>query len=141
MNAKEYLQQAERIDRLVKSKTDQLARLESLATSATPHISETGGGGGHDDTKGSKLENQVIGIVELKDSIRKKANELIKVRAEIGKTIDSINSLTHQYILEERYLNYKSWDIICDVTGFSKDYLYRLHRDGLRMVEGVLAHR
>ena len=141
MSAKEYLQQAERIDRLVKSKTDQLARLEALATSATPRYSDTGASVSHDDSKGSKLENQVIGIVELKDNIRKKANELIKVRAEIAKTIDAVNSLTHQYILEERYLNYKSWDSIGDITGFSKDYLYRLHRDALHMVEQILANR
>ena len=141
MSAKEYLQQAERIDRLIKSKTDQLARLEALATSATPRYSDTGASVSHDDSKGSKLENQVIGIVELKDNIRKRANELIKVRAEIAKTIDAINSLTHQYILEERYLNYKSWEVIGDDTGFSKDYLYRLHRDALRLVEAVLANK
>ena len=138
MSVKEYLQQAEKIDRIVKAKTEQLARLESLATSASSAFSETGGH--HDDSKGSKLENQVIGIVELKDNLRKKTNELIKVRSEISSTIDRVNSLTHQYILEERYLNYKSWDSIGDITGFSKDYLYRLHREALQMVEAILSH-
>ena len=140
MSAKEYLQQAERIDRLVKSKTDQLARLEALAVSATPRYSDTGKSA-HDDSHGSKLENQVIGIVELKDSIRKRANELIKVRKNISETIDRVGSLTHQYILEERYLNYKNWDSLCDITGFSKDYLYKLHREGLRMVESILNNK
>ena len=140
MTAKEYLQQAQKIDRVVKSKMEQLARLEAIATSATPTFSNTGGGK-HDDSKGSKLENQVIGIIELRDSIARKAAELIKVRATITKVIDSINSLTHQYVLEERYLNYKSWDSIGEETGFSKDYLYRLHRDGLHMVEVVLSKK
>lgn len=138
MDAKEYLQQAKQIDRIVKSKSEQLARLEALAVSATPIISETGSVCHHDDSKGSKLENQILGIIELKESILRKTEELIRIRKEITITIDSINSLTHQYILEERYLNYLSWDTMVDATGFSKDYLFRLHRDGLKMVQVII---
>ena len=140
MNAKEYLQQAMKLDRLIRSKTEQLERLESLATSAPQSFGEEGTAA-HDDTKGSKLENQVISIVDLKEQMKKKTAQLVQSRAEITSVIEAVNNLTLQFVLEERYLNYKTWDVIADQTGFSKDYLYRLHSEGLRLVECVLSHR
>ena len=141
MSAKEYLQQAMKLDRLIRSKTEQLERLESLATSAPQSFGEEGPPSAHDDTKGSKLENQVVSIVDLKEQMKKKTAELVQSRAEITSVIEGVNNLTLQFVLEERYLNYKTWDMIADQTGFSKDYLYRLHSEGLRLVECVLSHR
>lgn len=140
MNAKEYLQQAMKLDRLIKSKLEQLERLESLATSAPQPFGEDGASA-HDDSRGSKLENQVITIVDLKEQTRKQTERLVAMRTEISSTINSVNNLTVQFILEERYLNYKSWDVIADQTGFSKDYLYKLHSEGLRLIQSVLNHR
>ena len=138
MNAKEYLQQAQKIDRIVKSKLNQIERLESLATSASQTLDPSGSHASADPTKGSKLENMVVGIIDLKEQVQKQAAKLIEVRKEITETINSINNLSVQFILEERYLIYRTWDEIADETGFSKNYLYHMHSTGLQLVDGVL---
>lgn len=139
MNAREYLQQAFKIDRLVKSKIEQVAKLESLATSATQNnINQAGVLSSHDDTHGSKIENMVVDIVILKEQVQAQTAELLKLRGEIQQTIGRIGNLTVRFLLEERYLLYKSWDEICYETGFSRDYVYRLHRQGLEFVETIM---
>lgn len=137
MNAREYLQQAFKIDRLVKSKIEQVAKLESLATSATQNFSASGIPTSHDDTRGSKVENMVVDIVILKEQVQAQTAELLKLRGEIQQTLGRIDNLTVRFLLEERYLLYKSWDEICYETGFSRDYVYRLHRQGLSSVEQI----
>lgn len=138
MTAKEYLQQAFKIDRIIKSKMEQIAQLESLATSATQSFNPTGATAPHDDTKGSKIENMVVNIVVLKEEAQRQTAELVKRRIEISNTIASVNNLTLQYILEERYLLYKDWDEIKNETGFSQDYLFRLHREALNLVGHII---
>ena len=137
MDAKEYLQQAFKIDRIIKSKLEQVARLESLATSASQSFSQTGPSA-HDDSKGSKLENLVVSIVDLKEEAQKQMEELAKRRLEISKTISGVGNLTLQYVLEERYLLYKTWDEIRGEMGFSQDYLFRLHKRGLERVDHLI---
>ena len=138
MKAKEYLQQAEKIDRIIKSKLAQIERLESLATSATQVIDPSGGHTTADPSKGSKLENMVVSIVDLKDQAQKQAAKLLEVRKEIMATISKVGSLSIQYVLEERYLLFKSWDVIAEETGFSKSYLFHMHSTGLQLVESII---
>lgn len=138
MTAKEYLQQAFKIDRLVKSKIEQVAKLENLATSATQNFSSTGIPSAHDDTHGSKVENMAVDIVVLKEQVQAQTAELLKLRGDIQRTIGRIDNLTVRFLLEERYLLYKSWDDICYETGFSRDYVYRLHRQGLSAVDQIM---
>ena len=140
MNAKEYLRQAMLAERLLRSKMEQLARLESMATAATQRFDSTGGT--HSTgLEGSKLENSVVGIVDMKDQIREQTTRLVKLRKDISDTIASVENLTHQYILEERYLNYKEWHQIQYQTGFSLDYLYKLHRSAISTVQRILDSR
>jgi predicted DNA-binding protein (UPF0251 family) len=138
MNAKEYLQQAQKIDRIVKSKLAQIERLESLATSATQVLDPTGSHASADPTKGSKLENMVISIVDLKEQAQKQAAKLMEIRKEIMETLNKVSNLSVQFILEERYLLYRSWDSIAEETGFSKSYLFHMHSTGLQLVESII---
>lgn len=139
MSAKDYLKQAYNIDRILRSKLEQIERLESLSVSASQKIDTIGGSAPHDNTKGSKVENMVVDIVVLKEEAQKQTAKLVAKRLEITKTIAAVGNLTLQYILEERYLLYKSWDEVRSESGFSKDYLYRLHREALRIVERLIA--
>lgn len=140
MNAKVYLRQAMQAERLLRSKMEQLARLESMATAATQRFDSTGGSHGT-GLEGSKLENSVVGIVDMKDQIHEQTVYLVKLRKDISGTIAGVANMTHRYILEERYLNYKEWHQIQDETGFSLDYLYKLHRGALSTIQRMLNDR
>jgi hypothetical protein len=142
VTSKEYLSQVPKMDRLIKSRQEQLARMESLSVSAgTSVFSESGVRVSRDPSKGSKLDNQVSEIVDLKDSIRLQLAKMVELRKEVSGVISKINNLTLEFILEERYLNCKSWDAICDQTGYSKDYIWRLHRKALDSCQPYVPQR
>ena len=142
MTSKEYLSQVQKIDRLIKSRKEQLAKMESLSVSAgTSDFSQSGVRVSRDLTKGSKLDNQVSEIIDLKDSIQMQLVKMVELRKEVASVISKINNLTYEFILEERYLNGKSWDAICDQTGYTKDYVYRLHRQALDSCQPYVPQR
>ena len=138
MNAKEYLQQVEKVDKLLRSIATQIEKNRSLAAYTSPTIDPSGSHGSADPAKGSKLENMVINIMDLEEQKQRQAARLKEIKKEVAETINSINNLSVQFILEERYLLYRTWDEIADETGFSKSYLYRMHSIGLSLVAGVL---
>ena len=136
MNVKAYLQQAYRIEMLVRSRTEQIQRLESLAVSVGHPLDSSGGGfTQRDPTKGSKVESLAIQLVELRERVSEESAKLLKLRQEITSKIHAVNNLTYEYLLEERYLNYKSFDSIADDMGLSKDYVFRLHREALKLIK------
>ena len=133
MKAKEYLSQAYRIERILKSRQEQIARLESLATSS----GQSYGGevhGSHDPTKGSKVENLAVQLVELKDYVGRTSSSLIILRKQISGVIARIGDLSLEYVLEERYLNNKTWDEISFALGVSTRQVLRYHGRALEMV-------
>ena len=79
-----------------------------------------------------------MSIVDLKDQAQKQAAKLMEIRKEIMETLNKVSNLSVQFILEERYLLYRSWGSIAEKTGFSKSYLFHMHSTGLQLVESII---
>lgn len=138
MNAKEYLKQVKNVDNLLRSIATQIEKNRSLATYTSPALNPSGSHSSADPTKGSKLENMAIDIMDLEEQKQKQAARLKEIKKDVTETINSINNLSVQFILEERYLLYRSWDSIAEETGFSKSYLFHMHSTGLQLVESII---
>lgn len=131
MRTKEYLQQAYKIDRILRSRFRQIESLESLATSATQAFGSTPLSS---RTNGSKVENMAVRIVDLKNETERDSERLLRIRADIARAIRSVNDLTLEYVLEERYLNFRTFDQIADDMSMSRDHIFRLHRRAVSLV-------
>lgn len=121
-----YLRQAEDLERLVRSKAEQIARLEEMAVSAPQPI--TSSCSGRPAVNGSKVENLAVSIVMLREDLEKQSEELAKRRIEISKTIGQLRDYRYQYLLNEKYLLYKKWDQIVLERGQSRTHLLSQHR-------------
>lgn len=121
-----YLRQAEDLERLVRSKAEQIARLEEMAVSAPQPI--TSSCSGRQEVKGSKVENLAVSIVMLREDLEKQSEELARRRIEISKTIGQLKDYRYQYLLNEKYLLYKKWDQIILERGQSRTHLLSQHR-------------
>lgn len=139
MTTKEYLWQAVKIERILKSRQEQISRLESLASS---YGQKYGGEvhGSHDPTKGSKVENLALQLVELKDFVARASVSLIELRKEIATAISRIGDLTLECVLEERYINNKTWDEIAYEMGVSTRQVLRYHGRALQQVQLYIPH-
>ena len=125
MNAKDYLSQAKYLDQSINAKIQQLGQLNDLATKATAVLT----GMPHNPSGStSTMADTVVKIVDLQDEINHDIDELVDLKAEIREVIDAVPDTDLRLILEERYLNWKSWEQIAVSLGYNLRYVHKLHR-------------
>ncbi len=136
MKAKEYLSQAYRLDSRINSKIDQLGSLNELATKCTSNISGMPKAPNHG---GSVLEDSIVKIIGLQDEINRDIDRLVDLKRELVKVIKAVDDIDCQFLLEGRYLCYKSWEQIAVEMGFRVRRIYDIHSAALEKVEKILA--
>ena len=125
MTAQEYFNQAYRLDQRINSKIEQLRTLNELALKATATYT----GMPHSPNKGSQTMANTVGrIIDLQNEINRDIDELVDLKAEIREVIDTVPDTDLRLILEERYLNWKSWEQIAVSLGYNLRYVHKLHR-------------
>ena len=128
MKAKEYLSQTRLLDTRINSKIQQVAALNTLATSATATLS----GMPHNPNRAtSKMADAVVKIVDLQREINDDIDALVDLKRDIMRRIKSIPSTEYQLILEKRYLCFMPWEQIAVDMGYSIQHFYRLHDKAL----------
>jgi Protein of unknown function (DUF1492). len=135
MNAKEYLSQASRMNRLIIQKQEQLDRLRAIATKTTTnlHTVVVSGSGSK-----SKLEAVMEKIILLEEEINNEIDTYVDTMADINRTLVSIEDPDERLILDYRYLSGMPWDEIADVMCASVSSVYMKHRSALKKVEGMI---
>lgn len=132
MTAKEYLNQAYRLDQRIRSKQEQISTLNDLATSCSTSMT---GIPRKPNKGGSRMADAVCKIVDLQDSIAADMQELVELKAEIIATIKAVDCIEYQLILEKRYISGKSWPEIAVDLGYKMRHLYKLHDEALAAVK------
>ena len=138
MNAKEYLNQAFRMEQRVQSKLEQLEALRSLAA----HVTSGFGSEPVVHTRNNtSMQDTVIRIVEAEQELNREIDELVNTKQEIKRTIDQVPDVTLQLVLEKRYLIFLKWEqIACDMY-YSIRSVQEKHREAVRIVQQILDER
>lgn len=135
MTAKEYLNQAYRIDQRVNSKLHQVASLRDLATRATSTL-------GTEPVSGTRnvhrLEDTIDKIIDLENEINNDIDRLVDLKRDVMETIGKVQDTNCQMLLELRYLSFKSWDEIADEMHFTSRWVHILHSKALAAVDKIL---
>lgn len=135
MTAREYLDQAYKLDQRISSKLEQISVLNDLAQKTTgvitgmPHSPNHGG---------SRVSDAVDRIVDLQNEIQRDVAELVDIKRGIMHVIKAVDDVDCRLLLEMRYLCYRSWEQIAVDMGYCIDNVFRVHRKALRLVEEVL---
>ncbi len=135
MNAKEFMNRAYRLETRINNKTEQIQILRALAEKVTAAY-------GTEAVSHSRnvdsMADQLARISEAEETLRNALDELVAVRNKITETINRVDDVDCQTLLELRYLCMKPWDEIREIMGMSRTNMFRLHRDALRLVERIL---
>lgn len=132
MTAKEYLSQAYRLDQRIRSKQEQIASLNDLATSCSATLT---GMPRNPNRGGSRMADAVRKIIDLENEIAGDMERLIALKAEIIATIKAVDCIEYQLILEKRYISDKSWPEIAVDLGYKMRHLYKLHDEALNAIK------
>ena len=135
MNAKEFMNRAYRLETRINNKTEQIQILRALAEKVTAAY-------GTEAVSHSRnvdsMADQLARISEAEETLRNALDELVAVRNKITETINRVDDVDCQTLLELRYLCMKPWDEIREIMGMSRTNMFRLHRDALQLVEQML---
>lgn len=131
MNAKDYLLQARYLDERITSKTQQIASLNDLATRCTSTFSDMPRNPNHG---GSRLEDCIIKIIDLEDSLKKDIEKLVDLKREIMGVIKAVPNVEYQTLLEKRYLCFITWEQIAVDMNYSIQHIHRMHSSALKEI-------
>ena len=137
MNAKEYLQQAYRLNELIDSNQRELDQLRALSTSISAvDVSKErvqGGADSHD-----KIGSIIAKIVDLNDIINDEIDRFVDLKTDIHNKIMLIPDNTENLVLKYRYIEFETWESIAVELGYTFQWVHVLHKRALKSFEKVL---
>lgn len=133
--AREYLDQAYRLDERINSRLLQLAQLKDMATTITSHIKDICVQESHNN---HKLEDTIVKIVGQEKEIDNEIDALVELKADVRHVIDKVPNVEQRLLLEERYLCFKSWEEIAADMSYGLRWIYKLHDKALKSVGQIL---
>ncbi|MBO5953215.1 MAG: hypothetical protein J6Q53_03730 [Oscillospiraceae bacterium] len=132
MTAKEYLNQAYRLDQQISSKQEQIDALNDLATRCTASMT----GMPHSPNQGnSSMADAICKIVDLQTAIANDMGALVDLKADIIRTISQVSNVEYRLILEKRYVTGKTWPEIAIDLGYKMRRMFDLHEEALAAIK------
>ena len=133
MGAVELLKQAYYIDVRIDNKLEQMETLNALATKATTTF-------GNEPVSGTrdvhKREETICKIVDLQNEINADIDNLVDMKRELRKTIESIPNVDYRTVLELRYLNFRKWEEIAVTMGYRLRNVHYIHDKAIEYLNG-----
>ena len=130
MTAKEYLNQAYRLDQRINSKLEQVTSLRDLTTKATATMSDMPGG----SRNVYKMQDIIGKIIDLENEINADIDQLVDLKREMVSAIKAVEDPEYQTLLELRYLCFKTWEQIAFEMNYSIQHIYRLREKALTQI-------
>lgn len=130
MTAKEYLQQAYRLNELIDSDVHELERLRDLAGRiSSPNFGERVQSSRNLDAPFVKYLGD---IMEMEEKIQKELCRLVVLKKQILAALESVADREERLLLTYRYLNNESWEQIAEGFSVSMSTVHRIHASALR---------
>lgn len=132
MNAYEFYNRARVLNHDIHINLQELTILRE--TSINAQFGGCGGDSGNKDggKPRSKVECAAVKIVDFESRISEKMCVLESLKEEISKTIETLSDPVERIIMMWRYVLFKTWEEIINVTGYSRTQVFRFHRKALK---------
>ncbi len=129
-DVKDWLRRGRRLDaeikQLEKAKTEAFA--QACGGAVDTSLERVQGGGGN------ATEEKFLRYVELDSLISERIGELMAVKAEIIRCINTLENSTYRAVLIAYYINCETWEKIAESMECSERWVYTLHKKALKKV-------
>ena len=135
MTAKEYLEQAYRLDQQINSKLQQVENLRSL----TEQVTMAYGGEAVSHTRNvTSLQDTIVRLMEAEEELNHEIDRLIELKAEIARIIAQVHNDSYRLILEKRYLCYLPWEQIAVDLNYTRRWVLTKHDRAVALIEKLI---
>lgn len=131
MTAKEYLNQAFRIDQRINSKLEQIESLRTLLTKTSSTLSDMPK---NPYKSHSRTEDLIIKIMMIEDEIKTDIDKLVSLKKEVSDVINAVEPVECRMLLELRYLCFHTWEDIAAEMNYTVRNVHLLHSKALGLV-------
>lgn len=131
MTAKEFLNQAFRIDQRINSKLEQIESLRTLLTKTSSTLSDMPK---NPNKSHSRTEDIIIRIMMIEDEIKHDIEKLVTLKKEVSDAINAVEPMECRMLLELRYLCFHTWEDIAAEMNYTVRNVHLLHSKALGLV-------
>lgn len=131
--AKQYLKQAYRLNELIECNKQELNDLNELKGSL-PGIDYSSDKVQSSPSGEAGFTKIVAKIIELEKAIKDDIETMVSLKLEIRTVINAVQDNEEKLLLKYRYLNFMSWEDICEKMNVSMRTAHRIHTAALENV-------
>ncbi len=136
MTAKDFLNQAYCLNKLIQSHQRELAELEEMgACISSSNLSGMPSGSRNTE---APFVRQVMKKIDLENQIKQEIANLIDLKKQIHDAIDAVPDPKQRLVLRYRYIEFFPWGRIIDEmkdSFYSERQIYRFHSEGLKNIK------
>ena len=128
MTTKQYLNQIDRINRMINNKLAEVYQLKTMVCSISVSVNEDKVQSSSDK---DKLGSAVAKIVDLENEINKAIDVYVEKKDRIVSQIDSVKDIMEYQVLFSRYIEHKTFEQIAEDNDYSVRQILRIHGNAL----------
>lgn len=128
MTTKQYLNQIDRINRMINNKLAEIYQLKTMVCSISVSANEDKVQSSSDK---DKLGSAVAKIVDLENEINKAIDVYVYKKEKIVAQIDSVKDIMEYQVLFSRYIEHKTFEQIAEDNDYSVRQILRIHGNAL----------
>ena len=134
MTAKQYLQQAYRLNELINSDLAELEQLRVLSRSvSSPNLSGMPSGGSRNTEPA--FVRAIEKIYDLEKVINAEINRFVDLKKEIRIVINQVPDNSQKLVLKLRYIQFLKWESVAAEMDLSLKQVHRIHNEALKNVK------
>lgn len=126
---KNYLERAFDINKVIRSKKEQIQKLRDTQTSISANLAQNKVQTSPDPDRLNKITDSIL---DLEKEYLNDIEKLTQAKRNIKRVIAVVDDLSYFLILEERYINLKEWKDIATDNDYSERQVYNLHGEALK---------
>ena len=137
MNAKEFLRQIKKLDKLIENKLIEIQRWKDIANNTTANLS-----GERVQSSGNphKIADAIGRYIDLEREINQDIDNLVDTKKEVISVIEQLD-VTEYDVLHKIYVQYLTLDDVADAYDMSYSWATTIHGRALKHVQNILNRR
>lgn len=137
MNAKEFLLQIKKLDRMIENKQIEVQQLKELACNTSPNLT-----GERVQSSGNphRIADAIGKYIDLEREIMRRVDDLVNIRCEVIAVIEQLNAVEYD-ILHKIYVQNYTLDDVADVYDKTYGWATTAHGRALKRVQNILDGR
>ena len=137
MNAKEFLKQIRKLDKLIENKLAEVQQWKEIATNASPNMT-----GERVQSSGNphKIADAIGRYIDLEREINQDIDNLVETKKDVINVIEQLNA-TEYDVIHKIYVQYLTFDEVAYACKHSKSWATTIHGRALKHIQDILDKR